>query len=279
MKKEKIQENWRIIPKNGNYLLSDLGHVRTIDGRSIETFNGCVYLGVERFEIADLIQKTFIRDDISTKSHTDVLNSPHLLKFTHFVQPPSTYPDVSFDSFKLWYVPEGFICCAPKRSFPQDKCKFVFLYEVGGNRCYMCRFDEVQPLKFRQTRNSGTVQISTNKTPVRFRSAIAIIYKEFNKAVKYHSRINDKTRLLKSYASNAVLNASGRLTPVSIYNNTIYVLYVDYKSLRAEYKELISQQDVMKLYEFVSLQSKTDWDRAFGFTKESFLNLIETADK
>jgi hypothetical protein len=143
----------------------------------------------------------------------------------------------------------------------------------------MCRFDEIKPLKFRQTRNSGTVQISTNKSPVRFRSGIAIIYKEFKKAIKYHSRINDRTRLLKSYASNAILNACGRLTPVCIYNDTIYVLYVDYKSLRAEYKELISKQDVMQLYEFVSIQSKTDWERAFGFTKESFLELIETADK
>ena len=279
MKKQKIQENWRIIPDNKNYLLSDLGRIRTIEGNFIDTFNGCVCLGVERFNITDLIQKTFIRTDISITSHIEVLDSPHLLRFTRFVQTPSTYPDVSFDSFKLWYAKDGFICCAPKRSFQQDKCKFVFPYEVGGNRCYMCRFDEIKPLKFRQTRNSGTVQISTNKSPVRFRSGIAIIYKEFKKAIKYHSRINDRTRLLKSYASNAILNACGRLTPVCIYNDTIYVLYVDYKSLRAEYKELISKQDVMQLYEFVSIQSKTDWERAFGFTKESFLELIETADK
>jgi len=279
MKKEKIQENWRAIPDHNGYLLSDLGHVRTIEGIFIETSNGFVMLESEQYSIANLVQKTFIRDKPTIINHNSILNGSFTLRFKHYVLTPNSTPDLSSDGLKMWFTDYGFVCVAPQRSFPVGNCRFIFPYTVTGDRAYLCPFEEITEGSYRMPRNSGTVQIATNKRPVPLRQAIAIIYKEFNKAVKYHSRITPDTKLLKSYASNAVLSTIGRLTPVCTHNDTVYIIYVDYKSLRAEYRELISKQDVFKIYELVSVQSNLLWEKSFGFTKESFLKLVEAADK
>ena len=213
-------------------------------------------------------------------NHHDILAGVFTLRFKHSTKlKPNRQPDLQENGLKIWHVENGFICISPKRSFPYGNCRFIFTYPVAGDIAYLCTFEEIEPGGYRTPRNSGSVQIATNKNPVPLRSAIGIIYKELNKAIKYYSRINEHTKVLHNYATNAILSERGKLSPAYMYNGILYVLYVDYKCLRAEYKELISKDDIVKLYEFVNGQNSAKWDLSFGFTQEYFMNLIENIDK
>jgi hypothetical protein len=211
-------------------------------------------------------------------TYQDILNGSYKLVFKHAVSKPTTTPDLVINGLNLWVVDDGIICIAPRRSFPFGNSHFVFKYPVSGN-AYLCPFNEIQPAQFRTPRNSGTVQISTNKNPVPLKPAIGIIWKELNKAVKYYQRITPQTKVYGGYATNSVIAKAGGIKPAYWYANTIYVLYVDYKALKASYKPLISQDHIMKLYYFVENQPKEGWEKAFGFTQIEFLNLMENCTK
>ena len=109
--------------------------------------------------------------------------------------------------------------------------------------------------------------------------AIGIIWKELNKAVKYYSRITPQTKLLSKYLNNRVFSVAGCFKPVQIYNNTVYVIHVDYTQKKADYKPIISQQDIVRLYCFADTQDSEGWSKAFGFTKSEFMNLVDTIGK
>lgn len=209
-------------------------------------------------------------------THHEVLNSPNKLIFRHAVPVPQKAPDITSNSMKLWYIENGFICISPMRAFNQEKCRFMFPFSVAGSIAYECTFEEIQPLSYRIPRNSGTVQIATNKNPVTYHRAIAIIWKELSKALKYYSRLIPRTHLYKNYLNNCVFRAAGCIVPAYVYNGNVYVLYVDYRQVRAEYKLLISESDIMKLYIFVGLQTGDEiWANSFGFTQKDFMALIE----
>lgn len=291
---KKIGELWRNIPDYEDlYSASDYGKIRNLlTGELLDTSEGWVwiYKGLEskKFFVADLVQTAFTKKDNSDYNrHTELLSGLFELKFRHFVPTPVAYPDAVCNSFKLWYVPDGFICCPPIRSFMQGGCKFVFPYEVSGDRCYMCRFDEVQPLKYRQKRNSGTVQIFGNKKPLMYRDAIAMVYKRLKQAVTDKSKwIEGRTKLKYSYINNAVFKVSDCVNPIVSYNGTVYVLFVDFRALHAEYRELIPKEHLDNLCTFIEKEIKTDllsdeliqgrqklWSDAFGFKKSEFLQL------
>jgi len=225
-------------------------------------------------------------------THDQILSQPNKLVFRHSVPVPKCQPDFEFKGLRIWYMPESFICVSPMRSFSQDSCRFVFPYPVTGQRAYECPFSEIEPLTFRSRRNSDTIQIAGNKNPVPFRKAIAMIYKELNKAIKYHSRLIDSTKLNKDYTTNRVFKAAGGIKPAYWYNHTIYVLYVSYDQKTAHYRELTSQEHIMKLYKFIEQdqanievvpltesQKKKLWFNAFGFSHQEFLDLLENCTK
>lgn len=286
MKTKNLQERWRSVPDYvGLYSISDLGRIKDLRRNSfLEPVNGFVLLENKKFAVNDLIQQVFINSP-EKPEHKAVLEGSNQLVFKHFIPTPTSYPDDEFNSMKLWYVPDGFICVSPRRSFMQGHCKFVFPYEVGGNRAYICRFDEIQPLRYRQTRNAGSVLIYGCKSPVAFRKAIPTIYKRLIQAQKAHnSWMDGRTKLKQSYINNAIFKATDSVKPISVYNGTVYTLFVDLKCLYAEYRELIPQEHIMKLYNFVSeakmtedvLKPKDDlWQKAYGFTKDEFIELIE----
>ena len=211
-------------------------------------------------------------------TYKEVLDGNYKLVFKHSVQIPTVSPDMEINTFKLWVVEDGFICVSPMRSFQFGNSRFIFKYPVSGN-AYLCTFDEIEPKGYRTPRNSGTVQISTNKKPVPIKQAIGILWKELNKALKYYSRINPRTRIVSGYISNRIFEAIGGFKPSHVYNLSVYVLYIDYTGLKAEYKQLISQEDILKIYKFVSALNGIGWAKSFGFTKEEFLYLLENSDK
>lgn len=212
-------------------------------------------------------------------THYEVLQGNYKLVFAHAVPMPTTLTDFDAKGLKIWYVDDGFIAIAPKRIVPFEECIFYFMYPVKGNTAYLCTFDEIKPSNYRMPRNSGTVQISGNKNAVPLRRAIAIVYKELNKAVKCYARIRAQTKIHPTYLNNRVFKAAGRFLPVSVYDNTVYTLHVDFRALRAEYKPLISQSDIIKLYTFVDGQNSITWSKSFGFTQKEFISLVENSDK
>ena len=281
----KEREIWKTLPEHDDHQISDLGKIRTAENVLVEIINGWVILSTgykqERFRVEDLIQKTFAINSEPSKNHEDILSSNNLLRFLHLVPTPTNNPNFEYKGLRIWYVADGFICVTPMRSFKQGNSKFVFPYKVAGERAYICAFDEIQPLKYRQVRNSGTVQIVGNKLPIPYRKAIGIIYKNLLKAQKAKSKwIEGKTKLKKSYINNAILNAANDIKPAVVYNYAVYTLFVDFKQLYAEYRELIPQEHIMKLYDFVLLQKDNHlWNASFGFTQNEFTNLIENCDK
>jgi hypothetical protein len=225
-------------------------------------------------------------------THEEILNSNNKLVFRHLVPVPTKLPDFEHKGLRIWYMLDSFICVSPIRSFNQDCCRFIFPYEVSGNRAYECPFSEVVPLSYRSKRNSDTVLVYGNKNPVPFRKAIAMIYKELNKGIKYYSRVLPTTKISKDYTTNNVLRSAGSLKPAYWYNHTIYVLHVDFRCQKAIYRELISQEHIMKLYKFIEedksnielselteRQKKNLWFNAFGFSHQDFLDLLENCTK
>jgi len=224
-------------------------------------------------------------------THDQILSQPNKLVFRHSVPVPTIEPQFHHNGLKIWYMENSFVCISPKRAFSQDCCRFIFPYEVAG-RCYECLFTEIEPLKYRITRNTGLINIATNKNPVQFKKAISIVHKELTKSMYYYDRITPRTKLLKNYLTNQVFKATGRIVPAYWYNGTIYMLRVDFKGIRAEYKPLISQEEIMKLYTFVNDEKemaeltpllnnskKQLWKDMFNFTQEDFINLIENCTK
>lgn len=290
----KRQENWKIIPGHESCKASDSGLVKVFNGKNwklSENVNGYVIIDNELIFVPELLKKTFslFTEKKASRFHNTVLLETNLLRFIHLVPTPSIAPEVEQDGLRIWYVQDGFICCAPMRSFMQGNSKFVFPYKVGGNRTYMCGFDEIRPLKYRQVRNSGTVQIIGNKLPIPYRKAIGMIYKKLMQAQKAKSKwIDGKTKLKKSYINNTILNVSNSIKPVVVYNHTVYTLFVDFMQLHAEYRELTPQDHIVKLYNFVDTQKplKNDpdplanikhklWCETYNFTERDFLKLID----
>jgi len=292
---KKIGELWRNMPDYDFVLcVSDYGKIKNlITDELLDTSEGWVWLykGFEskRFFISDLVQTAFSKKENSDcNKHIEILAGLFELKFRHFIKTPLATPDDSFNSYKLWFVEDGFICCSPLRSFMQGNCKFVFPYEVAGERCYMCRFDEIQPLKYRQKRNSGKIQIFGNKTPFKYRDAIAIVYKRLTQAVELKSKwIEGYTKLKYSYINNAIFNTRGCINPIVSYNGTVYILFVDFRALHAEYRELIPKEHLDSLCTFIEKEMKNDllsdelihgrqklWSDAFGFKKSEFIKLV-----
>ena len=109
--------------------------------------------------------------------------------------------------------------------------------------------------------------------------AIYIIWKELNKAMKYHSRIKPNTKITGGYISKSVFSSAGGFKPAYWYANTIYVLNVDFKGLKAVYKPLISQDHIIKLYSFVEDHPEKCFSDTFGFTQKEFLDLMENCTK
>jgi len=226
-------------------------------------------------------------------THEEVLSGNYKITFRTFVSTPTTHPDLEHNGLKLWYVTDGFICLSPMRSFTQGNCKFVFPYETGGGRAYIGYFSQIETLKYRQVRNSGSVQIIGNKNPMPYRNAIAIVYKRIKESISCKNKWEEgRTHMLPTYINRAILNESGELKPVAVRNGTVYTLFVDFRHLKAEYRELISQEHIMKLYTYVSDSISMDnvakgikegreliWSNAFGFTKEEFIKMIENCTK
>jgi len=226
-------------------------------------------------------------------THSEVLSGSYKITFRTFVLTPTTHPDLEHNGLKLWYVTDGFICLSPMRSFTQGNCKFVFPYETGGGRAYIGYFSQIEPLTYRQVRNSGSVQIAGNKNPILYRKAIAIVYKRIKDAISCDSKWEEgRTRERPTYINRAILRESGQRKPVAVRNGTVYTLFVDFRHLRADYRELISQEHIMKLYTYVSDSIAMDnvakgikegrdliWSNAFGFSKEEFIEMIENCTK
>ena len=278
----KEREIWKPIFRNENYRISDFGRVKEFDGkywRFSEIISGTVIIDGNPTQVTDIVNKHFnsFIPQVYSEKHEEILSGLFLLRFLHLAPIPNYSPAIKFKGLSIWYAPDGFICRTPMRSFKQGNCKFVFPYEVGGERAYMCRFDEIKPLTYRQTRNSETVKISGNAKPVTMRNAVGIIYKEVSKARKYHSRILPSTKILRNYASNSILSELGRIVPAYNYNGTVYVLYVDFASKRAEYKELMPWDHLIKVLDFVRMHNKTTWNLAFGFSQNEFEELINNS--
>ena len=282
MIKQKKIEYWKPLLQKRNYRISDLGRIKALNGTRwefVNIVNDRVFVDNESYFVSDLIKTHFSfwsPQSIDSK-HTEVLDGLNVLHFTHLVPIPTQMTDMESKGFRMWCVPDGFICVTPERSVKNGRCKFIFPYKVGGERAYICKFEDIKPLSYRQTRNSGTVHIAGNSKPVIMRNAVGIIYKEITKARKYYSRILPTTKILRNYASNSILNATGQLVPAYNYNGTVYVLYVDYASKRAEYKELIPWDHLVRILDFVKLHNKTMWDLAFGFSQNDFEELIKNS--
>ena len=212
-------------------------------------------------------------------NYNDILEGYYKLNFKHPITKPAREPDFSLNSLQLWVVDDGIICISPMRSLRFGNSRFVFPYNISGKIAYLCTFDEVKPLPVRAVRNSGRVWILTNKNAVPFKRAVEIVWNELHKAEKNHSRINATTNISSEYLTNRILSTYGAIKPVQVYNGTVCVLYVDFKSSKAVYKPLIPQSDIMRLYNFVSDQSDTAWSNSFPFSRERWLKLVETVDK
>lgn len=283
---------WRNISEtNKTCQINELGGVRVFDGKKwVEPYliNGYFILRNIRYSIADTVEKVFPRKEpgeVSPK-HTQVLQGGNVLRFTHSVKTPRCVPDFEYKGMRLWYVPDGFICIATDRSFKQDNCKFVFPYEVSGNRAYLCRFEEIFPMTYRQIRNSGKVQILGVKEPVSYRTAISMVFTKLKKAKLSETRwVDGKTGVIMSYINHAIKNQySGHPHAVN-YQGNVYTLFVDHKFTRAEYRELICMDHLEELLAYVQKEKKIDashddygfmtrqklWFDAFGFTKSEFV--------
>jgi hypothetical protein len=226
-------------------------------------------------------------------THEEVLAGNYKITFRTFVPTPTVSPDIAHNGLKIWYVQDGFICVSPMSGFTQGNCKFVFPYKVGGGRAYIGYFAQIEPLKYRQVRNSGAVQISGNKNPVPYKKAIAIIYKRINEAIACNDKWDEgRTRIRPTYINNAILNESGERKAVVLRNGLVYTLFVDFRQLRADYRELISIEHIMKLYTYVSDSKILDnvargirdgrnliWEEEFGFSKNEFTDSIENCTK
>lgn len=226
-------------------------------------------------------------------THEEVLAGMYKLTFRTYISTPTSQPVLDHNGLKLWYIQDGFICTSPMRSFTQGNCKFVFPYKTGGGRAYISYFANLEPLKYRQVRNSGTIQISGNKNPVNYRDAIAIVYKNIVGAIRYKGKFQKGyTKINPTYLNNAILNESNDIKPVSVRNGIVYTLFVDFKQRRADYRDLISQEHILKLREYVLLSKALDdvasgilegrntiWSNSFGFSKDEFINLIDNCDK
>jgi hypothetical protein len=226
-------------------------------------------------------------------THAEVLAGSYRITFRTFVSTPTVRPDFNYNGLKLWYVEDGFICVSPSSGFTQGNCKFVFPYETGGGRAYIGYFGQIEPLTYRQVRNSGTVQIIGNKNPMSYRNAIAIVHKRIKESISCIDKWEEgRTHMLPAYINNSILREAGERKPVAVRNGTVYTLFVDFRHLKADYRELISQEHIMKLYTYVSDSISMDnvakgvkegrgliWSNAFGFTKEEFIKMIENCTK
>ena len=291
----KAREIWRPVPNYaGLYDISDMGRVKNLaDGSVLDSSERWVILrsglDTERIFISELFDKAFPkREPSSSVRHTDILSGLFELKFTHPIQTPSTTPDFERNSMKYWCVEDGFICCSPMRSFVQGNCKFVFPYEVSGNKAYLCSFDEIKPRRFRQRRNSGVVHIATLKKAVFYREAISIVYKRLTDAVESKKWWKEgKTHLKYSYINSAISKANSGINAVVVRNGMVYILAVDYRQLHADYRELMTKDHLNDLCIYVRTEMHKDrqaedamtgrqkiWFDAFGFSKGEFLRLV-----
>ena len=226
-------------------------------------------------------------------THKEVLAGSYKLTFRNRISVPTSDPDMEHNSLKIWHVQDGFICVSPIRSFMQGSCKFVFPYEIGGNIAYISYFGNIEPLTYRQTRNSGNVQIIGSKTPASYRNAIMTVHKRITTAIACKEKWKDGyTRMKHTYINNAIVNESNDIKPVAIRNGIVYTLFVDFQIRRGDYRELISKIHIMDLYKYVLESKALDdvttgitqgrtklWVDSFGFSKEEFLNMIENCDK